>query len=57
MGLQMHELHLVIIESKSLITNDFIHQCNVLKQQQISTPMEDLTNSEDIGVQTSVVMV
>jgi len=26
MGLQIHELHLVIIESKSLITNDFIHQ-------------------------------
>jgi hypothetical protein len=30
---------------------------NVLKQQQISTQMEDLTNSEDIGVQTNVVMV
>jgi hypothetical protein len=55
MGLQIHELHLVIIESKSLITNDF--NVNVLKQQQISTQMEDLTNSEDIGVQTNVVMV
>jgi hypothetical protein len=40
MGLQIHELHLVIIESKSLITNNFIHQFNVLKQQQISTQME-----------------
>jgi hypothetical protein len=30
---------------------------NVLKQQQISTQMEDLTNNEDIGVKTSVVMV
>jgi hypothetical protein len=29
----------------------------VLKQQQISTQIEDLINSEDIGVKTNVVMV
>ncbi len=31
MGLQIHELHLVIIESKSFVTNDFIHQCKCPK--------------------------